>query len=195
MKDCCNIKYLLLFMAILVGLFFVFKKKFFKKIRFNKTIISKVVSAKDKEILKLLNKALADEWLAYYQYWVGSKIVKGEFSKEAVVEMVQHASDEKRHADMLTEHILKLGGIPILDFYKLEDISGCGYTTPPALGDIKIILEQNIEGERCAIKFYKNFLTQLNENYQALKKDIETILKDEEEHEVDLNDILKNIIE
>ena len=24
------------------------------------------------ELLQLLNKALADEWLAYYQYWVGS---------------------------------------------------------------------------------------------------------------------------
>jgi len=34
------------------------------------------------ELLKLLNKAFADEWLAYYQYWVGAKIVKGESAGE-----------------------------------------------------------------------------------------------------------------
>ncbi len=29
------------------------------------------------KIVEMLNKALADEWLAYYQYWVGAKVVKG----------------------------------------------------------------------------------------------------------------------
>ena len=28
------------------------------------------------ELLRLLNKAYADEWLAYYQYWIGAKIVR-----------------------------------------------------------------------------------------------------------------------
>ena len=28
-------------------------------------------------LIKVLNKALADEWLAYYQYWVGAKVAKG----------------------------------------------------------------------------------------------------------------------
>ena len=28
-------------------------------------------------LVELLNKALADEWLAYYQYWVGAKVAKG----------------------------------------------------------------------------------------------------------------------
>jgi len=27
------------------------------------------------ELIKLLNKALADEWLAYYKYWIGSKTI------------------------------------------------------------------------------------------------------------------------
>ena len=29
------------------------------------------------ELINLLNKSLSDEWLAYYQYWIGSKVVKG----------------------------------------------------------------------------------------------------------------------
>jgi len=29
------------------------------------------------KVLELLNKAFADEWLAYYQYWLGSKVMPG----------------------------------------------------------------------------------------------------------------------
>jgi len=29
------------------------------------------------EVLKILNRAFADEWLAYYQYWLGGKVVRG----------------------------------------------------------------------------------------------------------------------
>jgi hypothetical protein len=36
------------------------------------------------KLLNLLNKALADEWLAYYQYWIGAKVVKGPM-KDAVI--------------------------------------------------------------------------------------------------------------
>ena len=156
MKKSFDFRFLLLFIFFIFALFFVFKKIFFKKNFSEKASITNIISVKDKETIKLLNKALADEWLAYYQYWIGSKVVKGEFSKEAIVELIQHATDEKRHADMLTDHIVKLGGVPILDFLDIQDLSGCGYITPPASGDIKIILQQNIEGERCAIRFYKD---------------------------------------
>ncbi|GEM_PF-2293267 len=29
------------------------------------------------KLLKLLNAAYASEWLAYYQYWLGAKVIKG----------------------------------------------------------------------------------------------------------------------
>jgi bacterioferritin len=44
----------------------------------------KIVDADVGDIVKLLNKAFSDEWLAYYQYWIGSKIVRGP-NKEAVI--------------------------------------------------------------------------------------------------------------
>jgi len=34
------------------------------------TVGIKIVGMDVKELIKRLNKALADEWLAYYQYWV-----------------------------------------------------------------------------------------------------------------------------
>ena len=36
------------------------------------------------KLIDILNKALSDEWLAYYQYWVGAKVVKGPM-KDAVI--------------------------------------------------------------------------------------------------------------
>lgn len=36
----------------------------------------KLVGDKKDKILELLNKALADEWYAHYQYWIGAKIIK-----------------------------------------------------------------------------------------------------------------------
>lgn len=36
-----------------------------------------IVGMDVQQLLKLLNMAFADEWLAYYQYWLGAKVVKG----------------------------------------------------------------------------------------------------------------------
>jgi bacterioferritin len=36
-----------------------------------------IVKMDVEELLTLLNKALADEWLAYYQYWIGQKLSRG----------------------------------------------------------------------------------------------------------------------
>jgi bacterioferritin len=109
-----------------------------------------------------LNKALADEWLAYYQYWIGSKLVKGPMSKAVMAELVEHATEELEHADMLTNRILQLDGTPILkpeDWYKMTN---CGYAEPKDF-HVKAILKQNIDGERCAIEVYKKLLDTLKD--------------------------------
>lgn len=59
-----------------------------------------IVGMDVEEVLKLLNRAFADEWLAYYQYWLGAKLVKGPTKEAVIAELVQHSADELRHADM-----------------------------------------------------------------------------------------------
>ena len=49
------------------------------------------------ELLGMLNKALADEWLAYYQYWLGAKIVKGPMKDAVAAELILHATEELSH--------------------------------------------------------------------------------------------------
>ena len=37
----------------------------------------KIVNLDHKKLLEILNVAFAEEWLAYYQYWIGAKIICG----------------------------------------------------------------------------------------------------------------------
>lgn len=151
-----------------------------------------MVGADAKKIVALLNKAFADEWLAYYQYWVGAKIACGQMRGAVVAELEQHAQEELEHAKKLTERIIQLGGQPLLkpeDWYKQTN---CGYDAP-ADPSVKVLLKQNIKGEQCAIETYEKLA-------EAVKgKDVITrylaleIMKDEIEHEEDLEALLADM--
>src|SRR5512137_791425 len=109
------------------------------------------------ELLKLLNAAYASEWLAYYQYWVGAKVIKGPMKDAVIAELTLHATEELNHATLLATRIIQLGGTPVTkpqDWYKLTN---CGYDAPEDPYVIKV-LEQNIKGEQCAIKSYNRLL-------------------------------------
>ena len=184
-----------LLFIVLLFFIFLFKKEIKKKIFSKKRIyISATLSKQDQKIVNLLNKVLADEWLAYYQYWVDAHVVVDSLKGDVVKELLQHALEEKKHADMLIFRIKEIGGFPILKFKDLLSMSNCGYTPPPMDGDVKLILGQNLNGEHCAVKVYNNLLNQLtDEKYAQIKKDIQSILKDEEEHIRDLNSLLNKI--
>ena len=47
-----------------------------------------IVGAGTEKVLTLLNKAFADEWLAYYQYWLGAKVAKGPMKESIIAELV-----------------------------------------------------------------------------------------------------------
>lgn len=143
-------------------------------------------------LIDTLNKALADEWLAYYQYWVGAKIVTGPMRGEVVAELIQHANDELRHAGMIADRINQLGGTPILNPKEWYDHTNCGYEAPtdPA---IKKILAQNIKGEQCAIQVYKDLADMTKDKDDTTYEMALEIMKDEIEHEDDLQQIEEDL--
>ncbi|WP_340817739.1 ferritin-like domain-containing protein [Methanolobus sp. WCC4] len=144
------------------------------------------------ELIDLLNKALADEWLAYYQYWVGAKVVKGPMREAAVAELIEHANDELRHADMVANRILQLGGTPVLSPQEWYDVTNCGYEAPDD-PFVKKILEQNIKGEQCAIQVYNNILEKVKDKDPVTYEIVLQILTDEIEHEDDLQAVMEDI--
>ena len=137
------------------------------------------------ELIKLLNQAFADEWLAYYQYWIGAKVVKGPMKDAVASELVLHATEELAHADMLAMRIIQLGGTPIIDPKDWSKYTHCGYDAPTS-AFVKDILAQNIKGEQCAIDVYQKLQTLVREKDPVTYNIVLTILQQEVEHEEDL---------
>lgn len=151
-----------------------------------------IVGMQLSELTTLLNKALSDEWLAYYQYWIGAKVAQGPMRGQVVAELEEHAADELKHAEMLTDRIIQLGGTPVLtpeDWYKLTN---CGYDAPED-PNVKVLLEQNIKGEQCAIVVYQKMLEAIKDKDLVTSKIILEILEDEVEHEEDLQAIVEDM--
>lgn len=144
-----------------------------------------IVDMDVKHLLGLLNKAFSDEWLAYYQYWIGAKVVKGPMKEAVIAELTQHAADELRHADMLALRIIQLGGVPVTKPEEWYKHTNCGYDAPDH-PFVKDVLDQNIKGEQCAITTYKNMLNLTMGKDPVTYNIVLQILQDEVEHEEDL---------
>lgn len=145
-----------------------------------------------KVLINELNKALADEWLAYYQYWIDSKVIVGPLRGAAVTELTEHAADELRHADMLAERIIQIGGTPLLDPKEFGEKSNCDYLKPDDF-KVKAIIQQGVEGERCAIEVYNKLLSMTKDKDLVTYDLLLEILKDEIEHEADFVALLDDL--
>jgi len=146
------------------------------------------------DIITGLNRAYADEWLAYYQYFIEAKVIKGIMKDAAIAELEQHAADELRHANLVADRILQLGGTPLLNPQDWFTHTNCGYEEPKNF-DVVSILEDSIKGEQCAISVYSN-LAELTKDKDIVTYDIVSqILADEVEHEEDLQALFDDITE
>lgn len=143
-------------------------------------------------LIGMLNKAYCDEWLAYYQYWIGAKLVTGIPRSIVQEELEEHAKEELDHAHRLAERIIQLGGTPEIDPAKWIKHSNCGYLLPDN-PSVDALLQQNIEGERCAIAVYQNLLDYVRGKDMITGHLIRHILEEELEHEQDLEDIRDDI--
>ena len=67
------------------------------------------------KLIRMLNEALAEEWLAYYQYWIGARMMEGPMRSEVEPELLLHATQELGHAELVVNRIIQLGGTPLLN--------------------------------------------------------------------------------
>ena len=153
---------------------------------------TEITGVDNTKLLKMLNSALADEWLAYYQYWVGANVAVGMMRGVVAAELLEHAAEELAHADLLVARIAQLGGTPVLEPKEWYRVSGCGYHVPKN-PDTKVLLKQNIDGERCAIKAYKKIMEYVRGKDEVTFKLALEIMQDEIEHEEDLEAIVEDM--
>lgn len=144
------------------------------------------------ELLRLLNRAYASEWLAYYQYWLGAKVIKGPMKDAVAAELNMHATEELNHATLLAARIVQLGDVPVSDPRKWFDMSPCAYDAPDD-PYVAALLAQNIAGEQCAISTYKSLMDTTKDKDMVTYNLALTILEQEVEHEEDLQSLKEDL--
>jgi bacterioferritin len=148
---------------------------------------ARMVAGKDVEkTIAALNKALADEWLAYTQYWFAEKLVDETPVRETLKEV---AKDELEHAGELSERIIQLGGCPVADIKELMKSSNCGYAAP--VTDAQKVLNDSVKGEGCAINVYNSILKMTKDSDPVTYAVVLHIMQEEMEHEQRFADLLE----
>lgn len=156
------------------------------------TIGRKIIGMDVDELLRLLNAAFASEWLAYYQYWLGAKLIKGPMKDAVAAELTLHATEELNHAVLVSNRIIQLGGTPALTPQEWSALSPCPYDAPED-PYVAVLLSQNIAGEQCAITAYKGLMDATKDKDMVTYNMALTILEQEVEHEEDLQSLREDL--
>ena len=152
----------------------------------------KISGVDREELLKQLHIAYAEEWLAYYQYWVGAQVAVGPMCSTIIGEFIEHANEELKHAQWLSDRIIQLGGTPILNPNEFEKIAQCKYDAPEK-PYVMNLLQQNLVAERCAIARYQKICEMtFGKDYETYRVSAK-ILKEEIEHEQEIGDFEEDI--
>ena len=143
-------------------------------------------------LIAKLNAALSEEWLDYYQYWIGALVVEGAMRPNVQSEFEEHAQEDRNHAQMIADRIIELEGVPVLDPQKWFELARCKYDSPQDFDSVSL-LKDNVASERCAILRYQE-IAEFTDGKDFTTCDIvKKILAEEEEHEQDLQDYLTDI--
>lgn len=144
------------------------------------------------DLINMLNAAFSEEWLAYYQYWIGARLMEGPMRSEIEPELLIHATQELNHAVLVVSRIIQIGGTPVLSPSEWPKFSRCEYDAP-ADPYVEVVLKQNLKGERCAIQRYKELADFTAGKDHTTHQMVTTILNEELEHEQDIEDWINDL--
>jgi bacterioferritin len=128
------------------------------------------------QLIKNLNEDLAREYQAVIAYVVYSQVLKGPQYMSIAKELEKHAGEELSHALTISKHIDYLGGMP-------------GATPLP----VKLserpeeMLRADLQNENDTIRAYRERVRECEGiGEYAIAEDIREILRQEQEHQIDL---------
>ena len=129
-----------------------------------------------KELIDLLNEDLSREYQAIIAYVIYSQALKGAEYMSIAKELEAHAAEELTHALTIAKHIDYLGGMPNGTPLKVK------LTDKP-----KEMLRADLTNESSTIRAYRQRVVQCESMGEyAIAEDIREILRQEQEHLVDL---------
>lgn len=153
--------------------------------------VTDTYTADRKEVIKLLNDALATEWVCVLRYLRHYFTAKGMLADSVKAEFLEHAQQEQAHAAQLAERIVQLGGEPDLDPATLTGRSHAEYKEGK---DLRDMVKENLVAERIAIDSYREMINYIGDRDTTTKRILEGILAQEEEHADEFADLLEGWI-
>ena len=129
-----------------------------------------------KQLIDLLNEDLAREYQAIIAYVVYSQVLKGAAYMSIAKELEVHAKEELQHALIVSKHIDYLGGMPTVTPLPVKSSD-----------DPRTMLRADLENENDTIRNYRERVRQCEAlGEYAIAEDIREILRQEQEHQIDL---------
>jgi bacterioferritin len=141
------------------------------------------------ELIKVLQSAYCDEWLAYYQYYTGAQMAVGLMRPDIVHKFKEHAKEEHEHMEELTARIIELGGVIPLNPNDWLKLSKTGFDEPKKPFNSITLLKENLLSERKAAQRYSDILDIVSGKDKVTAALIRDTMGDEERHEQDLEDL------
>ena len=127
-------------------------------------------------LIDQLNEDLSREYQAIIAYVIYSQVLKGAEYMSIAEELEVHAGEELQHALTIAKQIDYLGGTPTAQVKPVE-----------VSDDPRVILRADLENENETIRAYRERVRQCEElSEYAIAEDIREILRQEQEHQIDL---------
>ena len=152
--------------------------------------ITDAYGADRKQVIEVLNEALATEIVCVLRYKRHYFMADGINAGPVAAEFLQHANEELAHADRIALRITQLQGEPNFSPVGIADRSHAEYVEGDTLVDM---IKEDLVAERIAIESYAEVIQWLGDKDPTTRRLMEDILGMEEEHADDLLNLLADL--
>ena len=129
-----------------------------------------------RKLIDALNEDLSREYQAIIAYVIYSQVLKGAEYMSIAQELEKHAGEELAHALTISKQIDYLGGMPTTKVMPVK-----------VSDDPRVMLRNDLENETETIRNYRERIQQCEALHEyAIAEDIREILRQEQEHQIDL---------
>ena len=151
-------------------------------------IVTKTYGGDAKRTIEILQSVLATEIVCVLRYTMHAVTATGISSEAIKQEFAEHAKEEQAHMMAVAERIDQLGGTPNFNPEGLATRSASQYAEGENLVDM---IRENLIAERIAVDHYRELIRYFADDDPTTRTMLEGILSVEEEHAVDMQDLLE----
>jgi bacterioferritin len=139
-------------------------------------------------VITVLNQVVATEMVCYLRYTQNAIVCQGIDREQVATMFTDHAAEELVHFQRVSDRINQLGGSPDMNPATMMERSQTEYSTPSDT-DLQGMIRDNLVAERIVIGGYAEIIRWLGEADITSRRLMEQILKEEEDHADELNDL------